>query len=90
MFANRRSTAAPVKSQALVAVEFERKPKKPQIAATKPNQVLLSTQKISLKKEVTAIRPPSKPSKVVKLAPKFSARTLGVNQKGKVNDQNQK
>ena len=68
MLANRRNTAAPVKSQAFVAVEFERKPKKPQIAATKPNQVLLSTQKVSIKKEVFAIRPPQKLTQVVKLA----------------------
>ena len=68
MFANRRATAAPVKSQGLLAVEYERKPKKPQIAATKPNPVMLSTQKISVKKEIAPLRPPSKPTQVVKLA----------------------
>ncbi len=66
MFANRRATGVPVRTQPLAAEQFERKPKKPLIQATQPKQVLQTKPKLIIKKDSISPDSPMKPSSVVK------------------------
>lgn len=81
MFANRRATAVPVKTQPLTALQFEQKPKKPLIETIKPRQVLQPKPKLIIKKEAIDLTSPVKPTNIVKPAQKFSARNLETSKK---------
>ena len=66
MFANRRATGVPVRTQPLTAVQFERKPNKPLIQTTQPKQVLQTKPKLIIKKDSIPPNSPMKPASVFK------------------------
>ena len=66
MFANRRATGVPVRTQPLTAEQIEQKPKKPLIQTTQPKQVLQTKPKLIIKKDLISPNSPIKPSSIFK------------------------